>query len=108
MLLVNMGAQNVVPRQPLPPEAHGGGVSWAVEETADRETAVWVTVWRSMNDHGGMTVYVPESHEFRQVVEYDSTELRRLLGRLPAGASVRTRLERLRGRGDAWRLAAVY
>lgn len=70
----------------------------------DHETVV---VWREMNDHGAMTVFVPGERSFRHVVGYDSPDVRATLRRLPASATLPVAMERIVSRGDCWRIADV-
>jgi hypothetical protein len=57
-----------------------------------------------MNEHDAMTLFLPKKHEFRQVVDVESEEVRSALRGLPAGASIPLSLEAVSGRGAGWRV----
>jgi hypothetical protein len=60
-----------------------------------------------MNDHGTMTVEVPESNEIRHICAYETPEIRRTLGTLPVEATVPVELSRIGVRGDVWRAVGL-
>ncbi|MFB6251184.1 MAG: hypothetical protein ABEI27_05785 [Halobellus sp.] len=71
-----------------------------MNETSSHEAVI---VRRPMNDHGTMTVEVPESNEIRHICEYGTPELRRTLGSLPADANLSIEMVRVGVRANVWR-----
>jgi hypothetical protein len=65
-----------------------------------------VTVQRSVNEHGTMTVEVHDSNEYRQVVAF-AADLRMVFADLPEGTTVPVEMERLHTRGNCWRVTSV-
>ncbi len=102
-----MGTQDVSLLQPDLPEEKSTDVLQVVRTAAGADQGVWMTVWRRMNEYDAMTVFLPGREEFRQVVEVETEELRRLLTQLPPGTSIHARMKPVGGRGDAWRVVGV-
>jgi hypothetical protein len=66
-----------------------------------------VTVVRSMNAHGAMSLESEEDGAQYHVVEYRSRRLRETLESLPRGATVPVALTPVGSRGDAWRAVEI-
>jgi hypothetical protein len=77
----------------------------AVQKQVTQPTTV--TVVRSMNDHGAMTVEATETNDTRHIVEYADEDVEETLAQLPQGATVPLKLERIGGRGNCWRVAGL-
>ena len=65
-----------------------------------------VTVQRTVNEHGTMTVEVHDSNECRQVVAF-AADLRAVFADLPEGTTLPVGMERLHARGNCWRVTSV-
>ncbi|WP_216824786.1 hypothetical protein [Salinigranum rubrum] len=65
-----------------------------------------VTVRRTVNEHGTMTVEVHDSNEYRQVVAF-AADLRAVFANLPTGTTIPVEMERLHTRGNCWRVTSV-
>jgi hypothetical protein len=65
-----------------------------------------VTIRRSVNEYGTMTVEAHDSNQYRQVVAF-AADLRAVFADLPAGTTVPVRMERLHTRGNCWRVTSV-
>lgn len=65
-----------------------------------------VTVRRTVNQHGTMTVEVHDSNEWRQVVAF-AADLRMVFSDLPEGTTLPVEMERLHTRGNCWRVTSV-
>ena len=62
-----------------------------------------VTVRRSMNNHGTMTVEVEDTNETRHVSEYEHDDLKQTLAALPAGTTVPIKMRPVGVRGNVWK-----
>jgi hypothetical protein len=65
-----------------------------------------VTVRRTVNEHGTMTVEVHDSNEHRQVVAF-AADLRAVFVNLPTGTTVPVEMERLHTRGNCWWVTSI-
>lgn len=60
-----------------------------------------------MNSHGAMTLTSVNGRRTFQVVDYGSLSLQAALARRRRGETVRVRLQRVNGRGEAWRVTEL-
>jgi hypothetical protein len=76
------------------------------QRAVTRDARTTVTIRRTVNEHGTMTVEVRGSNEQRHVVEYGEG-IREVFAPLPEGTTLPVEMERLHTRGNCWRLTAV-
>lgn len=57
-----------------------------------------------MNSHGALTLASVNGRQTFQIVDYGSPSIQAALARRRRGETVRVRLERVSGRGAAWRV----
>ncbi len=72
----------------------------------DEHGRALVTVRRTVNEHGTMTVEVHDSNEYRQIVAF-AADLRAVFASLPTGTTIPVEMERLHTRGNCWRVTSV-
>lgn len=75
--------------------------------TASTGTAPEVRIVWPMNDHGAITGRVESENQVRQIVEYESADVKEALAGLPAGATIPLKMESVGMRGNAWRVVGL-
>jgi hypothetical protein len=60
-----------------------------------------------MNSHGALTLSAAHGRRTFQVVDYASPSIQAALARRRRGETVRVRLQRINGRGEAWRVTEL-
>ncbi|MFC4358097.1 hypothetical protein ACFO0N_09070 [Halobium salinum] len=104
---VNGDGDPGVPPAPSGAAARSTASDTSAPDAAETADAATVTVWRSTAGHDSVTVFLERKHACRQLVDYATEELRRLLVGLPTGTTLTVRMEPVVGRGDGWRVTGV-
>lgn len=76
-----------------------------MEHAPPKRSEKTYTIVSKMNEHGGMTVVDPSVNSTYQIVEYDTSSLRRELAARDVGESVTLELDRAGVRANVWRAA---